>query len=433
LKIISAIILFLIISVITIPGDDSGVYRLFLKVFPQNYNIYIEDELYEPVLTSGNTQEYLIPGDAETAFLRSNDYLDRYLFSQNVEFTDSNVEGRGLIDILELKLERSSTALKYNDILGTGSQPKSVEFSPDGDYIAVALLNGEGVEIYSLENMELYSTLIPPEKWSKKKGFVETVFFTTRNELWVSQMTTGLIHVFDTEKWIYIRSFFSGGLWPKVITLNKNEDKAYISNWLSQNISVVDTKNYEVKITIEVNGVPRGMAVSPDEKYLYVANFTSGDINKISLDSNKLVDNIDLGDGALRHIVISEDSNMLYVADMYYGKVTSIDISTDKVKNSFYAGSNVNTIKLSPSGTKLFISSRGRNSENGYLHKGPEFGKIFMYDTLQKKITDWTWGGNQPTGLAISPDGKMLVFTDFLDDRVEVYNIQSLSGNGLFP
>jgi len=34
------------------------------------------------------------------------------------------------------------------------------------------------------------------------------------------------------------------------------------------------------------------------------------------------------------------------------------------------------------------------------------------------------WGRNQPTGLALSPDGKFLVFTDFLDQNLELYRIK---------
>ena len=108
---------------------------------------------------------------------------------------------------------------------------------------------------------------------------------------------------------------------------------------------------------------------------------------------------------------------------MYQGTVSVLDLKTDTVERSFYVGSNLNTIKLSVDGKKLFISSRGHNSNGGYLQKGPDFGKIFVYDTRLKRIIDWTWGGNQPTGLDVSPDGSKVVFSDFLDHRVEIYGI----------
>ena len=43
-------------------------------------------------------------------------------------------------------------------------------------------------------------------------------------------------------------------------------------------------------------------------------------------------------------------------------------------------------------------------------------------------------GGNQTTGLDVSPDGTLLAFSDFLDDRVSVYAIPDyevlLAGDG---
>ncbi|MCF6336132.1 MAG: YncE family protein, partial [Spirochaetales bacterium] len=205
--------------------------------------------------------------------------------------------------------------------------------------------------------------------------------------------------------------------------LNGQEDTSYISNWESRTISVIDTKNYSLLGIIPVNGIPRGMVVSDDESLLYAANFTSGDINKIDTVKMELIKNIDLGDGALRHIVISDDKSHLFVSDMYYGTVSILNLDTDRVEKSFYAGNNINTIKILNGKNLLFISSRGRNSKNGYLQKGPVFGKIYLYDISAGEITDWTWGGNQPTGLAVSPFGDIIAFTDFLDHRIEVYKL----------
>ncbi len=421
-----ALSLFIIITfpfISFISAAESEYITLPLKVFPEDYEVYSYSTLYRPVSAEGNTSVYRLPSEESMLYIRSTGFRDKYLLIPGEDKrgkADRPDSGNG---VWEIKLERIDTRMKFLDFIPTGSQPKSIEFSPDGEYMSVALLNGRGVEIYSREDMELYRRLYPPDKWSSKKGFVETVFFSTREELWVSQMTTGMIHVFDTSDWSYKLSFDCGGGWPKVITLNSREDTAFISNWESRNISVIDTDNYTVLGVIPVNGIPRGMAVSGDQRILYAANFTSGDINKIDIDKMELIGNIDLGDGALRHIVISDDKKRLYVSDMYYGTVSVVNTDTEKVEKSFYAGSNINTIKILTGRKMLFISSRGRNSENGYLQKGPVFGKVYLYDISAGKITDWTWGGNQPTGLAVSPLDNTIAFTDFLDHRIELYRL----------
>jgi DNA-binding beta-propeller fold protein YncE len=40
---------------------------------------------------------------------------------------------------------------------------------------------------------------------------------------------------------------------------------------------------------------------------------------------------------------------------------------------------------------------------------------------LTRKVIEEIEGGNQPTGLDVSPDGKYVVSTDFLDHAMRVY------------
>ena len=65
---------------------------------------------------------------------------------------------------------------------------------------------------------------------------------------------------------------------------------------------------------------------------------------------------------------------------------------------------------------------------------GPEWGSIAVIDTATGDYLDAIIGGNQPTGLDVSPDGTMLAYSDFLDHRITVYTIPSYeelrNGNG---
>jgi sugar lactone lactonase YvrE len=48
---------------------------------------------------------------------------------------------------------------------------------------------------------------------------------------------------------------------------------------------------------------------------------------------------------------------------------------------------------------------------------------VLAIDTVSGKVLDALVGGNQTTGLDVSPDGRTLAFSDFLDDRVHLYTI----------
>ena len=57
-----------------------------------------------------------------------------------------------------------------------------------------------------------------------------------------------------------------------------------------------------------------------------------------------------------------------------------------------------------------------------------------MFDTTNGKPLDALIAGNQPTALDVSDDGKLLIFSDFLDNRLRVYEIPDyetlVAGNG---
>ena len=80
----------------------------------------------------------------------------------------------------------------------------------------------------------------------------------------------------------------------------------------------------------------------------------------------------------------------------------------------------------------LYVSNRGRNGPC-YCAPGPEWGSVLAIDAASGRILDAMVGGNQTTGLEVSPDGRTLAFSDFLDNRVHLYTVppyQTLAAGG---
>ena len=71
----------------------------------------------------------------------------------------------------------------------------------------------------------------------------------------------------------------------------------------------------------------------------------------------------------------------------------------------------------------FFVSCRGKNNPVDYTLQSLENGKIYIIDTETMKVIKSFEGGNQPTGLDISLDGKILCFSNFQDGNIELYNI----------
>mgnify|MGYP001139571405 CR=1 FL=1 len=231
-----------------------------------------------------------------------------------------------------------------------------------------------------------------------------------------------LAHGFRLSDMAHLASFPTGGCWPKVITVSADEATAYLSNWESKDVSVVDVATRTVVARIAVGGIPRGMALSRDGAFLYVCLFDRGTVQKVDLSTRTVARSLSFGQGAMRHVVLHPTRDVLYVSDMLRGRILEVDAARDTLRAEVRVDRNLNTITLTPDGRHLFVSSRGPNNPDDWTKKGPAFGTISCIDPQSMTVVDWAWGRNQPTGLAVSPDGRTVVFSNFLDDEVEQYS-----------
>ncbi len=385
-----------------------------LKVFPAEYTLSIDGSPVKMRKVAKYLKKATLPEGEHELFFQSQGYKDKRI-KINITRTTRQVE---------MKLEKLNSRIEQVAELNTGMHPKSVEFTPDGKYMVSALLEGKGVDIFSTADFRKVKTLEFPQKYSKLRNFVEIIFLPERNEMWVSQMAANSIHVVNLNDFTYKMTINTKGIWTKIMALSPDGRLAFASNWESHDVSVIDVEKHTVLRKIKVAGIPRGMVVTSDNRYLYVCIFSTGKMQKVDINTMKVIKTFNFPKGAKRHIILDRKKNIFYVTDMYRGSVYVINAADDTVIKEIYVDQKLNTAKLTPDGNYLYVSSRGPNNKETYLKKGPEFGKIYIIDTRTYKIVDWIWGKNQPTGLDISPDGKLLAFTNFLDNEIEVYRIK---------
>jgi DNA-binding beta-propeller fold protein YncE len=297
---------------------------------------------------------------------------------------------------------------------------KSLAFSPNREEVWAALLLNpyRGLAIFNSQTGENLANLN-----LQNGGGVEVIFSSDGKRAYVSQMETGKIFEIEASLKKIQRSFDSQGTWTKVILLSPDEKTLFASNWVSNNISEIDLESGKLKRLISTVQTPRGIYLTPNQEYLYVAGFADGEIEKINLENGERKILLKSG-GAMRHIVADEEKEILFLSDMGEDCVWKLDLANDQVTKFAETDHNPNTIVLSPDKKILFVSCRGINySADDYYQPGPEWGSIILFDSETGEKLDAIIGGNQPTALVISPDGQKLFFSDFLDQRIEVYQI----------
>lgn len=326
---------------------------------------------------------------------------------------------------LETRLEVAGSSLAFQALAPTGLRPKSCRFSPDGRYIVAPLLSGPGADVLDAASLRSLGCLVPPAAYARAEGFVESAFLPALGEVWVSQMHNSTIHSFDSRTLAWKASFPSGGSYPKVLCPSVDGSLVFVSNWVSEDISVLEAGSHRLLRRIRTGATPRGLAASPDGKDLYIALFGSGAILDLNLATWRLSTFWKADGGAKRHLLIDPGRGRLYATDMARDSLFAFDLASGRLLAEVPVGSNPNTCAASPGAGLIYVCTRGPNGDRGYEFTGPVAGELVAVDAQDLRVVARQWGGNQPTGLDVAPLTGAIVMSDFLDARVEVFAYQA--------
>lgn len=311
--------------------------------------------------------------------------------------------------------------LKKIGVYKCGRQPKQVMFSPDGNYIVLPLLDDDGFDIFSVNEKKVIKRINPPD--SKKVGFAECLFVPEKKAFFVSQMTTAKIYEYTYPGFEYKREISTGGNWSKFIAYSPEKNMLAVSNWVSNDVSLIDYASGKVLRKLSTGKAPRGLYFIDGGNSIISLSFDSGLIEQFSTGTGVREKKLYIADAAMRHIAVNKNCDTAFISDMFHRTVLKIDLKTFTVKDKVKVFNNPNTIALY-NDRYLFVSCRGPNNPNDYTKRSPVNGKIMVIDTTNMEIVKTIEGGNQPTGLDISPDGKILCFSDFQDEAIELYSIE---------
>ena len=379
-------------------------YRVYLQPFQGTRLFAGETELAYRVVERDNSSAFVSFSHTDTQII---------LRASHDGYADSQVAA--LAGTLRFViLDKPDAPFVFENAFPTGTQPKSVTFI-DNVRVIVPLLAGNGAEVINVVSGERH--LLPlPGRYPRQQGFVEALILAHRNEIWISQMFTASIHIYDLQTLDYKRTINTTGNLSKVLAYNPVLDRVFFTHWLSEDVSIINPSTYQEEQRVRYGAVPRGLTFSSDGAYMYLAQYELAgrsvcQVLKINLAT--LAVEARLGAlGAKRHIVKDEERQLMFVSDMARNTVEVYNMTTDSLVRTIRVYDKPNTIVLSPD---------RRYPTLDYLHKGLVMGQVHMIDTRNFETVAVWEGGNQPTGLDISPNGQRMVFSDFLDHRIRVY------------
>jgi YVTN family beta-propeller protein len=123
-------------------------------------------------------------------------------------------------------------------------------------------------------------------------------------------------------------------LWPAATSA---APFAYVTNELSDTVSVIDTATNNLVVTVEVRLGPEGVAANPTGTRVYVANLVNETISVIDTATNTLVATVPV-DVDPFGVAVNSAGTRVYVTDLFDGTVSIIDTETNSLLGTVNLG-----------------------------------------------------------------------------------------------
>ena len=182
------------------------------------------------------------------------------------------------------------------DRVATGAEPEGVINSVDGKYVFVTSEVADMVHVIDRAKSAVVKNIIVG---TRPRRFVVT---PDGSELWVSDELSSEIHVIDIST-LTIKdalSFVPPGfraedVTPVGMTITKDGSKILITLGRANNLAIVDAKTREVLQYVLVGSRAWDVDLASDEKTAYVTNGLSDDITIIDMDSMTPIQSLSVG------------------------------------------------------------------------------------------------------------------------------------------
>src|SRR5690606_8384166 len=112
---------------------------------------------------------------------------------------------------------------------------------------------------------------------------------------------------------------------------------AYVSNEKDNSISVIDLDSLEVTASLEVGARPRGLALSSDNKLLYICASDSDTVQVMDLATRKFIKELPSGADP-EQFALHPNDRWLYISNEDDALVTVVDTQSDQVLAQIQVG-----------------------------------------------------------------------------------------------
>ena len=157
---------------------------------------------------------------------------------------------------------------------------ETIKRIPVGEHPRGTAVNHAGTKAYVANFRDWSVSLIDTKTWEVTKTIRSCnrprhiAISKDDSKVFVSCYTSSLVQVIDGETDKQLRRI-RVGRGPKTIELSKDERFAYTADYKNNSLSIIDTNTWKVKVVPAPLWKASGLAVSPDDRRIYLTGFDS--------------------------------------------------------------------------------------------------------------------------------------------------------------
>jgi YVTN family beta-propeller protein len=196
-------------------------------------------------------------------------------------------------------------------------------------------------------------------------------------------------------------------------------DTLYVGDVYGGKILVI--KDDQIKEEIQAGSGPEYVEISPDGRFLYVANLWSP-ISVIDLHSQNKTVIKEIDSGKTPHgLSFTDDGSRLFIVNMESDTISVIDATKHEIIKTIPVGDKPEYVALTPDESFAFVTNLGADT-------------VSVVDTDSLEVVKEIEGvGDGPHGIAFSANGDLAYISNMESSKISVINVTSGQVTGTFP
>ncbi|MEA5420649.1 peptidoglycan-binding protein [Spirulina sp. CCNP1310] len=161
----------------------------------------------------------------------------------------------------------------------------------------------------------------------------------------------------------------------------------------------INTQNFAIEQVIRVGSVPKFVATTPDDRYVLVTNWCTDDLSVVDVNQGREIKRVKLGRYP-RGIVVDARSETAYIAVMGSQHIAKVNLGTFEVGWIRDVGRSPRHLNLDPTGRYLYSSLNGES-------------QVAKIDLASGKVIAKARTGNAPRSMILSETGEFLYVVNY--------------------